>query len=225
LAGVSVGSKGIVVLRKYGNPSAVSPGLGQMTAPTGIATTGANPSNPFATGPGGLPPGIPSAGPYTGGVGPVPSPQYKGGIGPMPNTAGPFGPAGGPGALPPAGSDVASNGMDQAADNSGLTTWTYDQLKKGPDIDFRLNEDGAVVEIVATGFKPNPLTKTRRGVNLGDPYGKVMRLYGFPEQTVQQGNILTVSYAKSAHIAFQFYKLKLVRIDVAKPKKATSITL
>jgi hypothetical protein len=110
-------------------------------------------------------------------------------------------------------------------DTSGLTTWTYKKLKGGPRVDFRLDEDGVVVEIVATGMKPASFTRTSRGVNLGDPYGKVMRLYGFPEETVQQGNILTAKFAKNTHVAFQFYKLRLVRIAVAKQKKATNAIL
>jgi hypothetical protein len=62
-------------------------------------------------------------------------------------------------------------------------------------------------------------------VNLGDPYGKVMRLYGFPDETVQTGNILTAKFTKTTHCAFQFYKLRLVRIAVAKQKKATNVAL
>jgi len=115
--------------------------------------------------------------------------------------------------------------VDATGDGSGLTTWTYKKLKGGPRVDFRLDEDGVVVEVVATGLKPASFTRTTRGVNLGDPYGKVMRLYGFPDETVQTGNLTTAKYAKSIHCAFQFYKLRLVRIAVAKQKKATSVAL
>jgi hypothetical protein len=115
--------------------------------------------------------------------------------------------------------------LDENGDTTGLTTWTYKKLKGGPRVDFRLDEDGVVVEVVATGLKPASFTRTARGVNLGDPYGKVMRLYGFPEETVQTGNLLTAKYTKDIHCAFQFFKLHLVRIAVAKTKKATNVAL
>jgi hypothetical protein len=230
MAGVSVGSKGIVVLRKYGNPTDVTPGLGALLPPNTVATTGPNaapatapgippgaggPYNPYAMGPGGLPPGIPPVGGTN---------QLQQGLSNLANTYNSYLNEDS-GSLSPAGADTSATGMDETGLNSGLTTWTYEKLRKGPRIDFRLDEDGSVVEMCAFGTKPSPLTRTARGVNLGDPYGKVMRMYGFPDQSVQQGDILTVSFAKSAHIAFQFYKLKLVRIDIAKQKKAQTITL
>ncbi len=231
LAGVSIGSKGIIVLRRYGNPNIVTPGLGGAGGGAAGANAGAAPdaANPYATGPGGLPPGVSAPG---GGANPYAAynPYARsGGGGSGAKFSGGASYGGGPAATPglaPGGAEATMGGDNaQMADTTGLVTWTYQRMSGNATVNFRLDEDGKVVEVTATGTRPSPLARTARGVNLGDPYGKVLRLYGFPEESTTAGKFVTVKYTKSAHIAFQFYNLKLVRIAVAKLTKPTSVTL
>ena len=226
LAGITLGSKGIVALKRYGNPSSVSPGLDDRS---GFTTTNAAPTNPYATGPGGLPPGAPGGSGYPGGR-PGGS-GYPSGYPGAPGSGYPGARPGGsgyPGAptsgsLPPAGVD-AGGGGDTGVDNSGLVTWTYRKFK-GTVVNFRLDEDGKIVEIVASGFRPSPLARTSRGINLGDPYGKVLRVYGFPDESVDQGNVMTIRYTRNGRVAFRFHRLRLVGIAVAQPKRASNAVL
>lgn len=113
--------------------------------------------------------------------------------------------------------------MDLSTPTEPLVTWTYELKKHKTVLDFRLDEDGRVVEIVATGKRPTALARTAAGVTLGDPYGKVLRLYGPPDSQFQQvvpglGNVTTVSYQKKHSVALQFQNLKVVRIVVAEVK-------
>jgi hypothetical protein len=139
----------------------------------------------------------------------------------------------GPGALPvPGASDTTSEGVagiseeamtDFSVPTEPLVTWTYEIPKAKVTLDFRLDEDGRVVEIVGTGRKPTSLVKTSVGVTLGDPYGKVLRLYGPPDRQFQQvvpglGTVTTVSYHKKYGVAFQLQNMKVVRIVVAEVK-------
>lgn len=140
----------------------------------------------------------------------------------------------GPGALPVPGAEgteaegvvgVGTQGslMDLSTPTEPLVTWTYELKKHKAVLDFRLDEDGRVVEIVATGKRPTALARTAAGITLGDPYGKVLRLYGPPDSQFQQvvpglGNVTTVSYQKKHCVAFQLQNLKVVRIVVAEVK-------
>ncbi|MGQ9523685.1 MAG: hypothetical protein ACUVTZ_02485 [Armatimonadota bacterium] len=249
LAGITIGSKGLAVLRAYGNPTRVANGLG--APPTGL-TAGmpgqeqtqtvvspySSPAGPY--GPGGM--GVPNpyaagpAGPYgPGGAARDPYLSRFGppgvsmpGVGAVPNIAS------GPGALPVPGVEGGEAGgvtgmgtlgtsMDLSIPTEPLVTWTYELKKQKLVLDFRLDEDGRVVEIVATGKTPSSLARTAAGITLGDPYGKVLRLYGPPDAQFQQvvpglGNVTTVSYQKKHSLAFQLQNLKVVRIVVAEVK-------
>ena len=245
LAGITIGSKGLAVLRAYGNPTRVANGLGAPPADvaaavgqTGTGTTTSpygpyGPYGPGATGP--YPPGTSGysgppgvSNPYMAGVMRFMSPGgTMPGVGTVPNITY------GPGALPvPGASDTTSEGVagiseeamtDFSVPTEPLVTWTYEIPKAKVTLDFRLDEDGRVVEIVGTGRKPTSLVKTSVGVTLGDPYGKVLRLYGPPDRQFQQvvpglGTVTTVSYHKKYGVAFQLQNMKVVRIVVAEVK-------
>lgn len=237
LAGVMIGEKGVLALHRYGNPTYVAPGLGKIVNGPQLGAGG------VAGGPYGM-----QGGPYGMQGGPY---GMKGGPygmqgGPYGMKGGPYGASSygypktegggpsaygygsqGPGALPPA-YGTSSNGLSSDNSSSDVTdetkdliTWTY--KKPGVRLDFRLDEDGHVVEIVATGTKPVPYVQTARGIRLGDTYGKVLLRYGPPENTREDGDVITVSYQNSQHVAFQFVKTKLARIDVAEVKTAKKV--
>jgi len=110
------------------------------------------------------------------------------------------------------GTDVTT---PQGAYAEQLVNWVYKPAKlKNTTLEFRLDEDGYVVEICASSNRPSSVIRTSRGVTFGDTYAKVLRLYGFPESHKTQGDVVTASYRESKHVAFQFYKMKLVRIIV-----------
>jgi len=233
LAGITVGSKGLIVLRKYGNPSRAVNGItGAVDASVAAATANASPTGPA----GPYPPateGAPGVNPYASYRNPYPG----GGVSPMgyspgapvaaiPGVGAIPGVPSGPGALPAPGDTElgqegvvggvgTSPGADLSAPKELLVTWVYNMPKQHCMVEFRLDEDGRVVEIAGTGYKPTPLVRTSKGVTLGDPYGKVLRLYGPPDTQFQQGNITTISYQDKYHVAFQLRNLKVVRIVVA----------
>lgn len=242
LAGITIGSKGLAVLRAYGNPTRVANGLGappaDVAAAVGQAGAGATASPYGPYGPGAAGPYPPGTSGYSGPPG-VSNPYMAGvmrfmspgstmpGVGTVPSITY------GPGALPvPGASETASEGAagisteamtDFSVPTEPLVTWTYEIPKAKVTLDFRLDEDGRVVEIVATGKQPTSLVKTSVGVTLGDPYGKVLRLYGPPDRQFQQvvpglGAITTVSYHKKYGVAFQLQNMKVVRIVVAEVK-------
>jgi hypothetical protein len=231
LAGITVGSKAVLVLRRYGNPSVVSPGLVDQVGSAAAGGGAGGAANPYAPGPGGTPPGAsgyPGASSYRPGGGapgggyPGASSYRPGGGYPGASRPGEYG--SNPGSLPPAGSEGAAGDGGAATDDTGLVTWTYRQFKNGPQLSFRVDEDGRVAEVVARGFRPTPLARTGRGITLGDSYGKVLRVYGFPEDSVAQGDVMTIKYNR-AQIGFRFYRLKVVAIAVAMPKRASNAAL
>jgi hypothetical protein len=115
-------------------------------------------------------------------------------------------------------SDTAGGDSGASPDfTSRLTTWTYRYPKQGLVLDFQLDEDGRVVQIVATGLKPNSLGRTQRGVSFGDSYSKVLKIYGFPESQAQPGagSVVVADYRNRSRVAFQFINRKVARIVVA----------
>lgn len=252
LAGIRLRSKGIVVLRKFGNPHEVTPGLGQTPQmPQGVEGT-STPTSPYGpygprfpgmpgaypgTPPGaypGSPPGTypgsptgrtPIAG-LPGGLPPIPgTPSYPGfpGLGSL---LGEEGQTGLGSSLTPQttelGTETGNALIFGDANQEPIVTWTYRRLKGVVTLDFRLDEEGRVIEISATGLPTTSqarkvaasIVRTSRGVTLGDPYGKVVALYGFPERQVVQGRIITAVYQERWGIAFQFANMKLVRITI-----------
>lgn len=215
LAGVRIGSRGITVLQRFGEPTAVTigqaapdqnaaGGFGATSAPSGYGGPSPYPtSNPYASGPSAYRAG-PGALPPAGGAGP-----YGPGGG-----AGPYGPGGG--SAPAFGSTNGDAGTEQDF-STRLITWTYRYPKQGIVLDFQLDEDGRVVQIVATGLRPTSMVRTARGVTFGDSYSKVLKLYGFPESQSQpgSGSVVMADYRNRARVAFQFINLKVARIVVA----------
>ncbi|MGQ9523996.1 MAG: hypothetical protein ACUVTZ_04055 [Armatimonadota bacterium] len=234
LAGIRIGDRGLDVLRAYGSPSQVGfvmsggesnipvpgvrmPVLGETTAEGTPAAPGAQPTAVPYGAPGTMPGGYPS--PY----GPYP-PSPSGAPGNLQTSAanilnrylgavtGEQNPLGLSETTPGMTEDVTT---PQGAYVEQLVNWVYRPAKfKNTVLEFRLDEDGYVVEICASSNRPSSVIRTSRGITFGDTYAKVLRLYGFPESHKTQGDVVTVSYRESKHVAFQFYKMKVVRIIV-----------
>ncbi len=221
LAGVRIGTRGVTVLQRFGEPTSVRIGTATPDANGGAgAGFGATPGP--ATGGGAGPYGAPGAGPSP--YGPSSYRMNAGGPGPLPPAGytsspyGPYGPGGGGPAAGAAADASASGDITQPQDYSGrLVTWTYRYPRQGLVLDFQLDEDGRVVQIVATGLRPTSMARTQRGVTFGDSYSKVLRLYGFPESQSQpgSGSVIVADYRNRSRVAFQFINLKVVRIVVA----------
>jgi hypothetical protein len=179
LAGVSLGARINVVLKKYGNPTKVligasnAPVMGGPGAAPAVAMPGENQPmsnlSPFAglgagLGPGALP-GLSSVG------GP------PGSLSPMPVS---------PGGQQPAGDEIR---------------WTYDLPKNGPTIEF-IVDDGLVSQITVSAGKPWAGSKTSKGVAIGDSYKKALMTYGYPDKQEYVGRYLRVSYLQRSNVVF-----------------------
>jgi len=239
LAGIRIGDRGLAVLRAYGSPGAVEfimsggesnrpvPGLRIQPAAGTAGTETAAGTSPQVTTP---------TSPYSP-YGPPGAPGAPG----APSGYGPYGPPGVPGNLQTSALNIVNRYLGAATgeqnplglpettevgvtDATGtyqgvyaeqLVNWVYRPKKfKNTLLEFRLDEDGYVTEICASSTTPSNFIRTSRGITFGDTYAKVLRLYGFPESHKTQGDFVTVSYRESRHVAFQFYKLKVVRIIV-----------
>lgn len=237
LAGIRIGDRGLDVLRAYGSPSQVgfvlSGGESNLPVPgVRMPVAGEASAEGTATAPGVQPTAVPYGAPGTPGA-------YTGPTGPY-GPYGPYGPGGAPGNLQTSALGIVNRylgavtgeqnplGLSEGTPGTAagdtttaldvreqLVNWVYRPAKlKNTILEFRLDEDGYVVEICASSSRPSNVIRTSRGVTFGDTYAKVLRLYGFPESHKTQGDIVTVSYRESKHVAFQFYKMKLVRIIV-----------
>ena len=199
LAGITLGARMTVALKKYGNPTRISVG-----ANSGVTPMAANPGamrgavgepprvggrdlSPFAglgegLGPGALP-GLSSIGGMPGS-----SPSQ---MGPMPIT--------GPGGQ-------TNNPNDQAASDD--IRWTY-ELPKGKTIEFIVN-DGLISQITVSGSKTFQGVRTAKGVMIGDNYKKVLMSYGYPDKQEYVGRYLRVGYLQRSNIMFTLRDSKTV---------------
>ncbi|MCS7066410.1 MAG: hypothetical protein NZL85_09085 [Fimbriimonadales bacterium] len=122
--------------------------------------------------------------------------QAGSGEGGLPGPGGPPGFGGPPGGQPP-----GTTGAPGEQRIEMETVYIY-RGKGGSTYAFVLNKDGRVVQISAYGYKPDPNVRTARGITLGDPYSKVVKAYGYPQEHQYYGDVILMRYNKLG-IAFQ----------------------
>ncbi len=107
----------------------------------------------------------------------------------------------GPGGPPGFGQPPGTGGTPGEQRVEMETTYIY-KGKGGSTYAFVVNKDGRVVQISAHGYKPDPNVRTARGITLGDPYSKVVRAYGYPQEHQYYGDVILARYNKLG-VAFQ----------------------
>ena len=195
LAGITLGRPAILVLKKYGNPSQVI--VGSVTLQAGgqaaqVTTEGE--SSRSVTMPGQVS-GLPDIF-RTGALPGVPG----GGL--------PMGPLTGYGPGTPA--------TGQATATEQQITWRY-AFPSGITLDFLISAGGTVTQITAAGRTPWPLSKTARGIKLGNSYKEVLFKYGYPETHESLGVFLRAGYLNRSRAIFTFLGKSLVGITIALP--------
>ena len=230
LAGIKLSSPAATVLKKYGNPTRITVATSQVTsAAMGMSTQGGMlPGSAPGTMTGIMGP------PTTGGLGPM------GAFGAAPSGGGLYGtdmygnPTDQSGALPgfPGLTPPGMPGAGMLPGQGGLpgmpgnppqgqpvlveqeATYTYD-LQDGTTVEFIISGSGRVIQITVGGDQPFALSKTSKGIKLGNYYKDVIFAYGYPESQTQVGRFLRASYADKQRCVFTFLGKKLVGITIA----------
>ena len=235
LAGIKLSSPAASVLKKYGNPTRITVATTQVT----IATMGIPGQGGMM--PGGAQGTMSEimGAPQTGGLGPMAS-----AFGSSPAPSGAYSPnyssnysgyssdslPGITGLTPPGmqGSSMIP-GQRGLPNMNGLpgnpiegqpvlveqeVTWTYD-LQDGTTVEFIISGSGRVVQITVGGDQAFTLSKTSKGIKLGNYYKDVIFKYGYPESQSQVGRFLRASYADKQRCVFTFLGKKLVGITIA----------
>jgi len=127
--------------------------------------------------------------------------QQGGGQGQRGDEGGLPGPGGPPGFGGPPGGQPSGAGTTTEQRIEMETVYIY-RGKGGSTYSFVLNKDGRVVQISAHGYKPDPKVRTARGISLGDPYSKVVKAYGYPQEHQYYGDVILARYNKLG-VAFQ----------------------
>jgi len=99
------------------------------------------------------------------------------------------------------------------------TRYYYDDTKAGLIFEFVATGAGRVVEIKVYGY--HSAFKTSEGIGLGSNYAQIVLKYGYPEKTINDpepsGDVLTLVYTESAHVAFRLVRNKVAVISVVAP--------
>ncbi len=111
------------------------------------------------------------------------------------------GPGGPPGFGGPTGGQPPGAGTPSEQRIEMETVYIY-RGKGGSTYTFVVNKDGRVVQISAYGYKSDPKVHTARGITLGDPYSKVVKAYGYPQEHQYYGDVILARYNKLG-VAFQ----------------------
>jgi hypothetical protein len=93
-------------------------------------------------------------------------------------------------------------------------TWSYD-LPDGTTVEFIISGNGRVIQITVGGDQPYALSKTSKGIKLGNNYKDVILKYGYPEYQIHVGRFLRASYADKQRCVFTFLNNKLVGVTIA----------
>ncbi|MCX7993440.1 MAG: hypothetical protein N2651_07195 [Fimbriimonadales bacterium] len=136
------------------------------------------------------------------GQGPQQGGAPSGGFGMGGEQGGMQGPSGGPPGFgqPPRGGDFGGGTTGQTRIENEIV-YVY-RAKGGSTYLFQFNKDGRTVQISAYGRRSDPRVRTSRGVGLGDPYSKVVSVYGHPDEHAFGGDIYAIRYNKLG-VAFQ----------------------
>lgn len=218
LAGIKLSSGASVVLKKYGNPTRVTVGTVAMpsTQPAAAQPAGAMPAPGGPGYAGALNPLAAMTGYYAAAAGQLdgaggPPPMLPGLPGLPAPGAGMSGMPGLPGLPPVPGSPDQQN---QATVVEQQVTWTYD-MPDGITLEFIVSETGRIVQITVGGDRPFALSRTSKGIKLGNYYKDVIFKYGYPESHSYAGRFLRTSYADKHRCVFTFLGKKLVGITIA----------
>ncbi len=210
LGGIHIFDPGSEVTAKFGNPSRILVGgIAPGAFTPGAATSGSSSGSSSAPGSSGGYPG--SAGGQGGNAGVGLLPGFPG----VPTGGGGY-PGGGSSEFPGASSSSGASGAPTAAlvPPKQPVTLIYDR-QNGGSLEFTISPDKRVIQIRETGY--TGAYATARGIKLGTSYSNVVRLYGYPEDTLIQGAIINTDYKDTLHCGFQFLDQKLVGIIIASP--------
>jgi hypothetical protein len=127
--------------------------------------------------------------------------EQRGGQTPSGEEGGLPGPGGPPGFGGPPGGQPGAGNLSTEQRIEMETVYLY-KGKGGATYAFVINKDGRVVQISAYGYKPDANVRTARGITLGDPYSKVVKAYGYPQEHQYYGSVVLVRYNKLG-VAFQ----------------------
>lgn len=216
LAGIKLSSPAETILKKYGNPTRVTVGT--------FTSGGVNPNA-------GAPQGMPGTQQQPGMFG-----QTLGAMNQMGQTYQGYlndamGAGGNTGGALPGLQGLPAPGMSPGMPVPGMpepgvqqptqpviveqqVTWTYD-LKDGTTLEFIISESGRVIQITVGGDQPFALSKTTKGIKLGDYYKDVIYQYGYPERQQTAGRFLIADYRDKHRCLFVFLGKKLVGITIA----------
>ncbi len=140
------------------------------------------------------------------------------GGGMMAGAGGSMGGGGGmmPGA-PPAAGMMGGGGGAAASEGDGYRAsggyvWVYLFREKELAYTFHFNKDGRVEMIGQFGWRLG--IPTSKNVKLGDPVKNVYSTYGYPDNMLQQGDILTLLYNQKHHAQFDIQNNKVTGIAI-----------
>ncbi len=229
LLGVPLLSTFRTVLKKFGQPNIIQPGVPNASALPAPPTSQNN--GAYGRRGGGLP-GLPGMSGMPG------MPGMPGGPGKrMPGMPGMMGP-GGPGMMGPGGPGMMGgqggyNGMSGSLNTDeapNLTTWWYNFPQQGIHYSFLFNQQGRVIQIQAYGDKPQPHMvnpRTAEGITFGSTLGTVVKRYGWSNSGTNNGSYVQLEYGLHNRIAFQLSDNHVVGIvlgvvETQKPQYSTN---
>ena len=131
-----------------------------------------------------------------------------GSMGMMPGAPPPGAMSGGGGAM--MGGGAAQGGEGYRA--SGGYVWVYLFQDKELAYTFHFNKDGRVEMIGEFGWRLGIPTSKR--LKLGDPVKNVYTTYGYPDNMIQQGDVLTLLYNQKHHAQFDIQNNKVTGIAI-----------
>ncbi|HEY3297191.1 MAG TPA: hypothetical protein VGK34_00935 [Armatimonadota bacterium] len=231
LLGIKLGSPGMRVLQKYGNPNEIRVGGATAQATggqTGIAARpgaagmmpgaqiGGRQGMAGARMPGGMPGaglgmpgGMPGAGLGMPGALPAAGPGMA--AGPRAR-AGAAGMPGMPG-LPGRNVQTTQSGTQVEVPTGTPVVWVY-RFSDNRSVEINLNPDGIVMQIAIYGATWKG-QRTAKGITLGSMYKEVLKKYGYPESHEQQGIQLLLKYPKRDRVVFTTVGRSVVGITIA----------
>ncbi len=95
---------------------------------------------------------------------------------------------------------------------SGGYVWVYLFREKELAYTFHFNKDGRVEMIGQFGWRLG--IPTSKKLKLGDPVRNVYSTYGYPDNMLQQGDVLTMLYNQKHHAQFDIQNNKVTGIAI-----------
>jgi hypothetical protein len=132
---------------------------------------------------------------------------------------------GGAPAMPGAMTGGAGTNAQQEEQDPGEAFWWYTVKRVDPKnkdrqvvhyMGFLFNNEGKVIQIQEYGFAGGQATT--KGVGLGDPFNRLLRIYGWSNDGEREGDKMVFRYGTKEKLAFQLYKNQVVGITLAAVK-------